>query len=87
MSREDIETLKGELAGLEREIDLVRRIEVAEDVGRKANSYDLALNTLFDSMEDVEKYAVHPAHLKVLDTIKRMCESTVKVDYQTEQAE
>lgn len=72
-----------DLINLKREIDLVRDVEVASDVGRKPNSYDLVLNSLFDSMEDVERYSVHPAHVKVVEKIKELCESTAKVDYHT----
>ena len=75
--------LESELMGLKKKIRLVREIEVKNDIGGKPNSYDLALNTLFDSMADVEKYAAHPEHVKVLDTIKELCESTVKIDYET----
>lgn len=83
-TQEDVTSLTGKLRGLASEIGWIRSIEVAKDIGGKTNSYDLALNTLFDSMEDVERYAIHPEHVKVLDMVKRVCESTVKIDYISE---
>lgn len=79
----DIDALINELGGLERKIEWIRSIEIAKDIGEKTNSYDLVLNTLFDSMEDVERYAIHPEHVKVLDLVNTVCESTVKVDYRS----
>jgi len=78
------ETLAYELESLANSISTIKSLQVGLDVGAKNNSYDLALNTLFDSVEDVEAYAAHPAHIKVLDTIGQLCQSTVKVDYETE---
>lgn len=72
-----------ELENLGKIIGHVRSLEVARDEARKHNSYDLALNAVFDSLADVEAYAVHPAHVKVVDTINRLCEAHVKIDYPT----
>ncbi len=75
--------LAKELYQLKGKISQVRSIEVATDVGLKENSYDMVLNTLFSSMEDVEVYALHPDHLAVIGLIKEMCDSAVKIDYET----
>ncbi len=55
--------------------------EVAVDIARLHNSYDVVLNSVFENMEAVGKYAAHPNHLKVLETIKALCSKTVKADY------
>ncbi|MBI5178650.1 MAG: Dabb family protein [Nitrospinae bacterium] len=60
---------------------LMRECEVAHDVIHAKNSYDVVLNSVFASTDDLETYRVHPEHVKVLDLIKEVCESTVKVDY------
>ncbi|MDH5477029.1 MAG: Dabb family protein [Nitrospinota bacterium] len=80
----DKETLAGKLEALKDSISLIRKLQVGTDLGGKPNSYDMALDATFDSMEDVEAYAVHPEHVKVLDTIARICEATAKVDYESE---
>ncbi len=83
-TQEDISSLTKKLGALASEIGWIRSIEVAKDIGGKTNSCDLVLNTLFDSMEDVEKYATHPEHVKVLNMVKNVCESTVKIDYHSQ---
>lgn len=60
---------------------LMRECEVAHDVIHAKNSYDVVLNSVFASTDDLETYRVHPEHVKVLDLIKEVCDSTVKVDY------
>lgn len=83
VTAEEKEGLARELRNLGRTIDRLRSIEVAMDAAGKHNSYDMALNALFDNMEDVSAYAVHPAHVKAVDNVNRLCESHVKVDYET----
>ncbi len=70
------------LKGLKDKIELVKELEVGEDVGGKPNSYDIALNSAFETFDDVEKYAVHPDHVEVVTMVRRLCESSVKVDFE-----
>ena len=69
------------LKGLKAKISFVRELEVGRDVGKKPNSYDIVLNTLFHTMDDVEAYAVHPDHVEVVKLVRETCQSSVKVDY------
>lgn len=60
---------------------LMKEAEVAFDVVHAHNSYDIALNSVFENTERLKEYQVHPEHVKVLDLIKKICLATVKVDY------
>lgn len=82
-TKEQADELLSRLHTLKDRIGQVKDIEVAVDIGGKPNSYDIVLNSLFDSMEDVEKYAAHPEHVKVVELINELCASHVKVDYDT----
>lgn len=79
---EERDGLISELSGLKAAIPLVKELEVGEDVGRGGKSYDVVLNSTFDSIEDVATYAAHEAHVKVLGYIDSVCEGIVKVDYE-----
>lgn len=70
------------LKGLKSKIQLVKELEVGVDIGGKPNSYDIALNSLFETFDDLEDYAVHPEHVKVVDLVRDICESHVKVDFE-----
>ncbi len=69
------------LKNLKAQIPLVKALEVEPDIGGKPNSYDIALNSVFENMDDLETYAVHPDHVKVVERVKALCQSSVKVDY------
>ena len=69
------------LKRLQKQIPLVKELEVEPDIGGKPNSYDIVLNSVFENMDDLEAYAVHPDHVKVVERVKALCQSSVKVDY------
>lgn len=81
-SAEDRAALIDALKGLKEKIGFVKELEVGQDVGGKANSYDIALNSVFETFDDVEKYAIHPDHVEVVTLVRRLCESSVKVDFE-----
>jgi len=66
---------------LEKTDGLMLECEVAFDVAKTERSCDLVLNSLFENMETLEKYRVHPEHAKVLEFIKQICSSIAKIDY------
>jgi hypothetical protein len=70
------------LESLKAKIPLVKELEVGRDVAGKPNSYDIALNSVFDNFDDVEGYAVHPDHVEVVKLVRELCESSVKVDFE-----
>lgn len=81
--KEEIEKLAENLKALEEKTEgLLKECVVAFDVVRSDKSYDLLLNSVFDSLENLQKYQVHPEHLKVVEKIKQFCSSAVKVDYE-----
>ncbi len=69
------------LRALKDSIDEVIDMEVAFDSAHTPNSYDLALNSTFGSIEAVNRYAVDEAHIKVLEDVKKLCEAVSKIDY------
>ena len=44
-------------------------------------AYDFALVSLFANPETLERYQVHPDHLKVLDHIKNISENIITTDF------
>ncbi len=76
---------KAVLLGMAGNIPLLRHLEVGTDVVRSERSYDVALVTRFDSMEDLRAYQVHPYHAdKVVPYVKSVSKSVVSVDYESE---
>jgi hypothetical protein len=70
------------LLSMEGNIPELRSVEVGIDVLHTERSYDLSLITKFDSLEDMEAYAVHEYHVnEVLKYLKPMIEASKAVDF------
>jgi hypothetical protein len=81
-SCENLATTRAKLLGMASEIPLLRHLEAGIDVIRSERSYDIALVTKFDSLEDLQAYQVHPYHAGVVvPHMKSVCSSIVAVDY------
>jgi hypothetical protein len=76
---------KAMLLGMAGNIPQLRHLEVGADVVHSERSYDLALVTKFDSLDDLKAYQVHPYHAdKVVPYVKLVSKSVVAVDYESE---
>lgn len=81
---ENISVTKAKLLSMDGKIDLLRHLEVGEDIIRSERSYDLALVTKFDSLDALQAYQVHPYHAgEVVPHMKSVCSSVVAVDYES----
>ncbi|MFT7005384.1 MAG: hypothetical protein ACJAWW_002758 [Sulfurimonas sp.] len=70
--------------GLKALIDLIpvlKFMEVGINFDESARAFDLSLYSKFLSKEDLEIYAVHPEHLKVVELIKATTLESKVVDY------
>jgi len=76
-----IAELKGLLEGLKEKIEEVKHIEVGANYELEAKSYDIVLISHFENIDDLNKYRVHPEHLKVVDRIKETTTERAAVDY------
>ena len=59
----------------------LRSMDVGVNFSTEERAMDLSIITAFESKEDLEAYAVHPEHLKVVDFIKNIVEYSKVVDY------
>jgi len=59
----------------------LRSIDVGVNFSQEERAMDLSIITAFESKEDLEAYAVHPEHLKVVDFIKSVVAYSKVVDY------
>jgi hypothetical protein len=76
-----VQELKSLLEGLKAKIDAVKHIEVGTNYELDAKSYDIALISHFESLEDLDVYRLHPEHLKVVERIKETTSERAAVDY------
>lgn len=76
-----MEQIKTALYSLRDKLPFLKSIEVGINEN-PSEQFDLALTTTFESMADLEKYAVHPDHLAVARLIGEVKLDRACVDYQ-----
>ncbi len=76
-----LEEIKTGLLSLKSKIPQLKSIEVGLNSNPKEN-FDIALDTTFESMDDLEIYAKHPDHLAVGKIVREVLQSRSCVDYE-----
>jgi len=77
-----ITEMKSLLEGLKGKIEELIYIEVGVNYELNSKSYDLVLVSHFDSIEDLDKYRVHPEHKKVVARFSELRLERAAVDYE-----
>lgn len=74
--------IKNALEGLPSIIEEIRYYEVGLNVVESGRAFDIVLISHFNSLEDLNKYIVHPGHKNVVKTINQYSEHIISVDYE-----
>ena len=72
---------KSAIEALPAKISVIRKIEVGLNMNPE-EAFDIALNSEFDSLEDVNFYAKHPDHVAASGLLKDVKDSRACVDYE-----
>ncbi len=74
--------LKYRLMELKKVIKEIKSMEVGMNGANLERNHDLVLVSQFDSFADLEVYANHPDHIKVVEFVRQVTHSKVAVDYE-----
>ncbi len=74
-------SFKSAIEALPSKISVIRKIEVGLNTN-PAETYDIALYSEFDSLEDVNFYAKHPDHIAAGKILADLKESRACTDYE-----
>lgn len=74
--------VKSMLEALPEKIDFIREMQVNLNVNPKEGMFDAVLISAFDSLEDVNRYKVHPEHVKISSFVALVKEDRASVDYE-----
>lgn len=77
-----IAEMKSLLEGLKGKIEELKYMEVGVNYELNAKSYDMVLISHFNSVEDLDKYRVHPEHQKVVARFAETAAERAAVDYE-----
>ena len=78
---QNIQKVQEKLNNLLQKIDELQSLEVGVDFNHSQRAFDLSLYSTFNSKEDLNNYALHPEHLKVVKLIKDVTLESKVVDY------
>jgi hypothetical protein len=70
------------LESLPEAIPEIRLFEVAVGVNPSPQSYDLVLYSHFDELESLAAYQRHPAHVRVVEFLRKVQSARAVVDYE-----
>jgi hypothetical protein len=73
---------KAMLEALVEKIEPLQQMEVGLDFNGSERAMDMSIYTTFDTVEGLKTYAVHPAHLEVVEFIKSTTQMSKVVDYE-----
>ena len=74
--------MKQKLDALPAVIPVIRSFETGVNIHSAPGAWDLVLVSEFDSMETLEKYRNHPAHVEVVKFFRTVKDSSASVDYE-----
>ncbi len=77
-----IAEMKSLLEALKDKIEELKFIQVGVNYQIKSRSFDIALITHFNSLEDLDIYRDHPEHIKVVEKIAGWAASRAAVDFE-----
>lgn len=81
-SKEVVEKSKSLLMGLYGKVPQLKSVDVGADLIHSDRSYDLALITTFESLDDLAGYQVDAEHQKVSIYLRSVSQSIVTVDFE-----
>lgn len=79
----DIAAVRETLMALPAQIDVIRHYEVGLDVIHSERAWDLVIYSKFDSLETLEIYDKHPAHLEAVAFLRPLRSHIASVDYES----
>lgn len=80
---ENARIIKEKLEALQGVIPEIRRMEVKiNHEAASAENYDIILESEFDSLEELQRYAIHPEHLKVGGYVSKVRTARAAIDYE-----
>lgn len=77
----NIQEVLKRLNALTQLIPTLKSMEVGVNFTLSERAFDLSLYSTFETKEDLDAYAVHPEHLKVVELIKSVTLESKVVDY------
>lgn len=77
-----IEELKSIFEKVSCKIQTIKSYEVGTNINTSNCAYDVAINSMFKTMDDLKAYQIHPDHLYAVEKASSIPKEKVIVDYE-----
>jgi hypothetical protein len=75
------EQVRAELLSMKDRIAVIREFEVGINIASDPSAFEVVINSVFDSSDDLEAYRVHPDHQAFIAFNKNYTERKAVADY------
>jgi hypothetical protein len=84
LEKEEIRNeFRQKLVGLKDQIQVLLNLEVYLNSDKASGSnFDILLETIFNSFDDLNTYQLHPSHIKVVEYVKTLKLQRAAIDFQ-----
>ena len=81
-SIENCKAMVDKFMSMEGKIDILKSVQAGFDILKRERSFDVCLECVFDSRQDMELYQSHPVHIPVKEFVGGLVEKAHSVDYE-----
>lgn len=81
-TNENKQAMVDKFLSMQGKIDVLKSVTAGYDFLQSARSFDVVLECVFESAEDMAAYQVHPVHIPVKEFVGGLVEKAHSVDYE-----
>lgn len=79
---ENLQKMVDAFMSMDGKIDILKSVKAGYDIVKSARSFDVVLECVFESNEDMQAYQIHPVHIPVKEFVGSLVEKSHSVDYE-----
>ncbi len=81
-SMDNCKAMVEKFMSMQGKIDILKSVQAGSDFVKSARSFDVCLECVFETREDMEAYQVHPVHIPVKEFVSGLVKKSHSVDYE-----
>jgi hypothetical protein len=80
ISLNQLQTIFAQVKGLQTHIPEIKDVQVGKNLGHRQEGYSYGLVMHFDSLDALNTYSAHPAHVAVAKELISLCDNLIEFD-------
>lgn len=79
---ENCKAMVDKFMSMQGKIEVLKSVQAGSDILKRARSFDVCLECVFEKTEDMQTYQSHPVHIPVKEFVGSLVEKAHSVDYE-----